>query len=154
MLNWKRILIFVAIFFAATGLAAFPFGFIRGYCLASTGHAPAWLGPAQAMAGLLAAITVFAILAWVQKDGAFAHCFVVGLFSWFLSFPINVLLFHQPAMQWAAGAIVLVITAGIGGGAGVGLRHLISSGDKSYEVPQQNDGQISSESSLSDESSS
>jgi hypothetical protein len=61
-MNWRRVCIFVLIFFAATAVAAFPFGFARGFSIARGLALPTWLSIGQAISVFVAGVLVMAAL--------------------------------------------------------------------------------------------
>ena len=68
----------------------------------------------HAIAVLVAAIIVFLILAKKQENNTWLHAILVALFTWLVSFPINVLFIGQPILPWAIGVVVLFIALYIG----------------------------------------
>ena len=113
-MNWKKIFIYVGIFFLATMVAAFPFGVIQGLFNITEGQSLAWLNFGQAIAVLIASICVFAHLSIKLQEKVFLHALCVGIGGWLISFPINVLIFGQPMVNWIAGIIVILFTLSIG----------------------------------------
>ena len=113
-MNWKRILIFIPILFLATAAAAFPFGRIHSFLSASNKPVPIWLPIGHGSAVLVAAIIVFLILAKKQENNTWLHAILVALFTWLVSFPINVLLIGQPILPWTISVVVLFIALSIG----------------------------------------
>lgn len=113
-MNWRRVCIFVLIFFFATAAAAFPFGFIRGFSLARGQVPPSWLPIGQAVAVFGAGVLVTAALARRQGRRPWIHAGAVGLSSWLLSYPINVLGFHTPPSLWLAQSWVVCLMVLLG----------------------------------------
>jgi len=118
--NWKRVAIFTGVMFAATAVAAFPFGFAQGFISSSGGVPPAWLALGQPIAVPLAATVVFFSLARRESARAYEHAWAVWALSMLVSFPINVLGMDLPVGQWIGGSIPLVIALFVG--VSVGLR--------------------------------
>jgi hypothetical protein len=99
-MNWRRVCIFVLIFFAATAVAAFPFGFARGFSIARGLALPTWLSIGQAISVFVAGVLVMAALVRRQRQGAWMHAWATGLSAWLVSYPINVLMLHTSLRMW------------------------------------------------------
>jgi hypothetical protein len=119
-MNWRRVLSFTLLLFAATAGASFPFGFISGFLTAQARPVPGWVTIGTQIAVPLAAIAVFYALARRQEDRPWLHAQAVCLLAWAASFPLNVLLLGQPAIVWAVGLLVMSVAQA----AGVGLARL------------------------------
>ena len=122
-MNWKRITIFTAILLLATFAASFPFGFIYGFLASIDKPVPTWLSKVQNIVVPMTAVIVFLFLAKKQESKPWLHALVVALFSWLVSFPINVLYFGQPVLSWAVAVVILFITLAIGTPIGNYLRN-------------------------------
>ena len=108
-MNWKRVLIFIAVIFAATAAVSFPFGFAMGI-LTSQGRAvPEWLPIAQGGASILAATSVFTALAMRQLDRTWEHAWAVWAGAQAASLPLNVGFLGMTPTDWAIGAAVFLI---------------------------------------------
>lgn len=73
VMNYRRIMAFVALLLIATAAASFPFGFVRGFLAHSGSSPPLWLLPIQALAVLIASIVVIATLAKRQREKTWEH---------------------------------------------------------------------------------
>jgi len=113
-MNWKKIIIYIGILFLATMLVAFPFGFIQGLFGITEGNALLLINLCQAIAVLAASIWVFAHLTLKLQEKIFLHALCVGVGSWLLSFPINVLVFGQAILFWGLGIVIIIFTLSIG----------------------------------------
>lgn len=113
-MNWKRVFLFVVYLFIFTALAAFPFGFIDGFSRASGVATPVWVPLGQALSVPIACLLVFARLSYVQPEKDAVNSGMVALVSWLITFPINVILLHQSAGQWAAGFLVILVALVLG----------------------------------------
>jgi hypothetical protein len=103
-MNWKRIIAFVALQFAATASAGFVIGIINSF------GEPSLVGRlVQALVVLASAAMVFAVLAGRQSTRTWEHAWTVAFVTWCLSYPLNVLTLAQPTKQWAGGGIALCL---------------------------------------------
>ncbi len=121
-MNWKRIVVFVALRLIPITLVTVA---VRMYVkpMMETGQsAPLWLLPASIIVNVGVSIAVFALLAYLQRERTFAHVAIVALFSWLLSFPLDVLYVRVVAWVWAVGLLFVLIYAAIGAGLGIVLR--------------------------------
>lgn len=121
-MNWKRVLLYVVVMFAATAAAAFPFGLIAGFRGAQGESVPAWLPIGQGVAVSLAMLGVFVSLARRQLEQPWQHALAVGGIAFLLSYPLNVLAMGQAVAVWAQGLVVYGIALAVGVPAGVWLR--------------------------------
>src|SRR5262245_20834223 len=113
-MNWRRIGIFTAIMFAATAAASFPFGLIEGFAV-STGRTPAaWLPLARGLAAPLAAVAVFAAFASRESGETWSGASAIGILSWLVSFPLNVIMLGMPVVAWAGGLVLMGLCVVIG----------------------------------------
>ncbi len=113
-MNWKRIFIYILIYFAATAAVAFPFGVVIGFMSSSGSPIPVWVGVGQPIAAILVSIVVFARLASIQLEKTFETAWSVGLISWVLSFIPNVIIFKQPFIQWFLSIAVITFCLLVG----------------------------------------
>ena len=123
-MNWKRVAIFIVLLLLGTACAAFPVGVIHGILMRANGQVPRWVPVVQAFAVQGAILLVGGGLGFVQRERLVLHGLAVGVGSWLVSFPINVLLFKQPLVTWAAGIIGIIVFLGVGCALGFGVRQI------------------------------
>ena len=124
-MNWKRVAIYAVVLFVATFVAAFPFGFIEGFLLASEKAVPSWLGLATLITNLVVATVVFVRFGMVQRERAYQHAWAVAIVVSLIAFPINLLLFGQTLFQWIIGLAFMIPALLVGVWIGVKLRRPI-----------------------------
>ena len=113
-MNWRRVGIYTAIMFGATAAASFPFGFIEGFAR-STGRTPAaWPPLAEGLAVPVAAIVVIAAFSRRESQRTWAGACLIGIFSWLVSFPLNVILLGEPTVAWAGDLLVVALSVVVG----------------------------------------
>jgi hypothetical protein len=113
-MTWKRNAKYIIIYFVATFLSTFPFGFINGF-LSNRGHTPpSWLGIGQFLSVVVASILVFIFFAKSQETQVWQNGIAIVLLSWGISFPLNVLLLGIPFSTWALSLIYIFIFMAIG----------------------------------------
>jgi hypothetical protein len=111
-MNWKRLILFTLLLWAATALAAFLFGFVRGVLQANGREVPQWLNLAHVAVGFLTNVAVIAELARRQSERTWEHAAALMLIGWLTSLP-SVLFFGFPVVAWLLQLPVFGICVGI-----------------------------------------
>lgn len=120
-MNWIKIFIYIGILYLATFTVGFVFGFIQADVTGENALILTNLGLILSM--LTACIWVFAHLAINLQEKIFLHALCVGVGSWIISFPINVIMLSHPISQWFSGGAFILITLSIGTLIGTNKKH-------------------------------
>jgi hypothetical protein len=114
-MNWKRLAILSVTVFVATGVAAFPFGFIRGVLAARGERAPAIVDAAQGLAVPCVGDLVFAVFSFVHRVRTLEHVMLAAAVVWGGSSAVNYMLTGTSAPGGLATQALLTVIIGLCG---------------------------------------
>lgn len=121
-MNWKLIWKYTGLILAATFAAGFLFGLINGFYVNAGTLSPFGLVIFAGLANILITTIAFAKLSLKQRERTILHAIAVLLLCAIIPLPLNVGLFGQPLVEWAAANVILLVTAAFGICCGTFLR--------------------------------
>ena len=117
-MNFRRIVAYIFLMCLATGFVGFVFAFFKRIAKHLESNVPFWLLTCEVVTNLSVVALVYARLAVVQPDRLWVHAWSVGVGTWLLGYPINVLWAGEPPVRWRRELILIAIVLPLGVGLG------------------------------------
>lgn len=121
-MNWKLIWKYTGLILAVTFAVGFLFGLINGFYVNVGTLSPFGLVIFTGLANIVITTIAFAKLSLKQRERTILHTMAVLLLCAIILLSLNVGLFGQPLVEWAAANVILLVTAAFGICCGTFLR--------------------------------